>query len=334
MRYVGVIGAVQFDKNGDIVGPFRTWRITNGEVVTVGQMSMEDVMAVQAKSAEVKADPRAHAARAGPGDFAPRHRPVAGGRHGARRPHARPDSAARRRWPTMRRPASTPSTWPTTTARPKSSPARCWRAHRRPRAASRAFTKWCPPPGPMTAAVVREGVQRALDRLRVERIDLMQFHWWSFEHPAYLDAMAELARLRDEGLIAHLGLTNFDTEHLRAAAEARHPDRQQSGLRSRCWTAVPPGRCRVVPASAASGCWPTARWAAASSASAGWARPEPAEVADWSKMKYRRFIDADRRLGGVASAAAALRRHCRASTACRCPTWPRAGCCSSRRWRR
>jgi len=49
LRYVGVIGAVQFDKNGDIVGPFRTWRITNGEVVTVGQMSMEDVMAVQAR---------------------------------------------------------------------------------------------------------------------------------------------------------------------------------------------------------------------------------------------------------------------------------------------
>jgi branched-chain amino acid transport system substrate-binding protein len=49
VRYVGVIGPVQFDKNGDIVGPFRTWRITNGEVVTVGQMAMEDVMAVQAK---------------------------------------------------------------------------------------------------------------------------------------------------------------------------------------------------------------------------------------------------------------------------------------------
>ncbi|MBN8492713.1 MAG: ABC transporter substrate-binding protein [Burkholderiales bacterium] len=49
VRYVGVIGPVQFDKNGDIVGPFRTWRITNGEVTTVGQMSMEDVMAVQAR---------------------------------------------------------------------------------------------------------------------------------------------------------------------------------------------------------------------------------------------------------------------------------------------
>ena len=49
VRYVGVIGAVQFDKNGDIVGPFRTWRIVNGEVTTVGQMSTEDVQAVQAR---------------------------------------------------------------------------------------------------------------------------------------------------------------------------------------------------------------------------------------------------------------------------------------------
>lgn len=49
VRYAGVIGAVQFDKNGDIVGPFRTWRITNGEVATVGQMTVEDVQAIQAK---------------------------------------------------------------------------------------------------------------------------------------------------------------------------------------------------------------------------------------------------------------------------------------------
>lgn len=49
LRYVGVIGPVAFDKNGDIVGPFRTWRISNGEVSTVGQMSMEDVAAVQAR---------------------------------------------------------------------------------------------------------------------------------------------------------------------------------------------------------------------------------------------------------------------------------------------
>ena len=47
VRYVGVIGPVAFDKNGDIVGPFRTWRIANGEITTINQMSMEDVQAVQ-----------------------------------------------------------------------------------------------------------------------------------------------------------------------------------------------------------------------------------------------------------------------------------------------
>ena len=67
----------------------------------------------------------------------------------------------------------------------------------------------------MTSEVVRAGVQRARKRMGVERIDLMQFHWWHFDHPQYLDAMAELAALREEGLIAHLGLTNFDTAHLR-----------------------------------------------------------------------------------------------------------------------
>ena len=49
IRYVGVIGAVQFDKNGDIAGPFRMWRIANGAVATVGQMSTEEVQAIQAK---------------------------------------------------------------------------------------------------------------------------------------------------------------------------------------------------------------------------------------------------------------------------------------------
>ncbi len=49
IRYVGVIGGVEFDKNGDIVGPFRLWRLQNGEVTTTGQMTTDEVQAVQAK---------------------------------------------------------------------------------------------------------------------------------------------------------------------------------------------------------------------------------------------------------------------------------------------
>ena len=49
IKYEGVIGPVAFDQNGDITGPFRLWRIQNGEVTTVGQMTTADVDAIKAK---------------------------------------------------------------------------------------------------------------------------------------------------------------------------------------------------------------------------------------------------------------------------------------------
>ena len=48
IRYEGVIGPVSFDKYGDITGPFRLWRIQEGEVTTVGEMSTDDVGKLQA----------------------------------------------------------------------------------------------------------------------------------------------------------------------------------------------------------------------------------------------------------------------------------------------
>ena len=81
----------------------------------------------------------------------------------------------------------------------------------------RAFTKWCPEPGPMTPEIVRAGVQERLDRLKVEAVDLLQFHWWSFEDPRWLDALREMEKLRGEGLIKAIGVTNFDAAHLELA---------------------------------------------------------------------------------------------------------------------
>jgi branched-chain amino acid transport system substrate-binding protein len=49
IKYEGVIGPVQFDQYGDITGPFRLWKISNGEVTTVGEMSAADVDAIKAK---------------------------------------------------------------------------------------------------------------------------------------------------------------------------------------------------------------------------------------------------------------------------------------------
>ncbi len=43
VKYEGVIGPVSFDQYGDITGPFRLWKITNGDVTTVGELSSEEV---------------------------------------------------------------------------------------------------------------------------------------------------------------------------------------------------------------------------------------------------------------------------------------------------
>jgi branched-chain amino acid transport system substrate-binding protein len=52
IKYEGVIGPISFDEYGDITGPFRLWRIQNGEVTTVGEMSTADVDAVKAEIAQ------------------------------------------------------------------------------------------------------------------------------------------------------------------------------------------------------------------------------------------------------------------------------------------
>lgn len=78
-----------------------------------------------------------------------------------------------------------------------------------------AFTKWVPRPGPVSRSWVEQNIDRSLERMGVETLDLLQFHWWDYEDLSYLDALTHLAQLRDEGKIRHIALTNFDTERLR-----------------------------------------------------------------------------------------------------------------------
>ena len=82
-----------------------------------------------------------------------------------------------------------------------------------------AFTKWVPHPGRMTRRVVEGAVGISLSRMGVERLDLLQFHWWDYGDNGYLDALKHLADLQHEGRIRHLALTNFDTERLRVIAD-------------------------------------------------------------------------------------------------------------------
>lgn len=85
----------------------------------------------------------------------------------------------------------------------------------------RAFTKWVPRPGAMmTRQVVEAAIDQARWRMGTETLDLLQFHWWDYSDPRYLDALKQLADLCAAGKIRHLALTNFDTERLRQISEA------------------------------------------------------------------------------------------------------------------
>lgn len=162
--------------------------------------------------------------------------------------------------------------------------------YRRDGGSARVFTKWVPTPGPMTKDVVREGVGRSLRRLGGAP-DIMQFHWWSFRHPAWLDALREMAAMRAEGLLHHLGVTNFDTDHLRVAVKHGVPiatnqlsfsllDRRAAGAMSDFCLA---NGVKLLAYGTLGGGFLSERWLG---------REAPAEIGDWSKMKYRRFIEA------------------------------------------
>ena len=164
----------------------------------------------------------------------------------------------------------------------------------------------------MTPAIVRAGVQERLDRLGVERVDLLQLHWWSFEHPAWLDALHEMDALRREGLIGAVGVTNFDAAHLAVALSDGIPlasnqvsfsllDRRAAGPLSALCEA---NGVRLLAYGTLCGGLLSERWLGA---------PRPEAVADWSKMKYLRFVDAaggwDALQAVLRAAAVVARRH-------------------------
>jgi len=160
------------------------------------------------------------------------------------------------------------------------------------RPAIEVLTKWVPSPGAVSAREARDAVERALGRLRVERLDLLQLHAWSYPDPSWLDCLFALDELRREGLIGHLGLTNFDTAHLRivlgSGIEVVSNQVSYSLLDARA-RADMTELCiahgvRLLAFGTLAGGFLTERWLG---------RPEPPSGAleTWSEMKYKRFID-------------------------------------------
>ena len=75
----------------------------------------------------------------------------------------------------------------------------------------------------VTKADVEAIVDTSLARLGAEALDLVQFHWWEYEVPGYVDVLAWLAELRRAGKIRHIGTTNFDTARLAEVLAAGIP---------------------------------------------------------------------------------------------------------------
>jgi len=66
----------------------------------------------------------------------------------------------------------------------------------------------------LTADAIARAVDRSLARLRVDALDLVQFHWWDLAVPGYLEALDALAEQRRQGKVREIGLTNFDRARL------------------------------------------------------------------------------------------------------------------------
>jgi len=66
-------------------------------------------------------------------------------------------------------------------------------------------------------------IDRSLKRLGVEVLDLVQFHWWDYAVPRYVEVAGWLVDLQLAGKIRLLGTTNFDTPRLQELVDSGFP---------------------------------------------------------------------------------------------------------------
>ncbi|MDA0368835.1 MAG: aldo/keto reductase [Proteobacteria bacterium] len=142
----------------------------------------------------------------------------------------------------------------------------------------------------ITRAAVEQIIDRARDRLGMDVLDLVQFHWWEYDAPGYVDSMLWLADMQAEGKIRHLGVTNFDCRRLEQILAAGVPlvshqvqysaldHRPERGMVDLCRANAIGLQCYGVLA----GGFLSDTWLG---------RPAPDHAADRSQEKYRLIID-------------------------------------------
>jgi aryl-alcohol dehydrogenase-like predicted oxidoreductase len=155
------------------------------------------------------------------------------------------------------------------------------------------FTKWVPSPGVITEKTALAAVEKALQRLASPQIDLLQFHAWNYADPNWLNALYALNTLREKGLIANIGLTNFDHIHLNMVISSGIPVvsnqiayslLDQRGSHAMAATCLQ-NNVQLLAYGTVAGGFFSEKWL-------GKDEPLLSESLTWSQMKYKRFIDA------------------------------------------
>ena len=77
--------------------------------------------------------------------------------------------------------------------------------------------------GKVDGDYIRAVVRRSLNRLGVKTLSLVQFYWWDFSVPGYIEAACTLQELVTAGCIRQVGLTNFDAQRMQEVLDARVP---------------------------------------------------------------------------------------------------------------
>lgn len=85
------------------------------------------------------------------------------------------------------------------------------------------FTKFVPDYDALssiTKSYVEKIIDRSLQRLQAERLDMVQLSWWNYAVPKWMETAYWLQELQKTGKINLLGGTNFNTASVKAMTEA------------------------------------------------------------------------------------------------------------------
>ncbi len=75
----------------------------------------------------------------------------------------------------------------------------------------------------ISKAYVERAIDISLKRLNLDCLDLVQFHWWDYDAPKWLETAQWLLELQNAGKISRVSGTNFDTDHVRAIIQSGVP---------------------------------------------------------------------------------------------------------------